>query len=237
MMSAVVAAVAGVAVALALGNWQLRRAAEKIAIEQAWDAARKAAPFEVRNASDLAAVAAQLPRRVRVRGWFENARTVWLDNRPLAGRAGFLVVTPLQVEGARVRVLVNRGWAPRDPTQRTHLPPIGRPVGLVEVEGIAMQGVPRVFQFSAADAGPIRQNLDLDLMRTEIGAPLADFVLQQTSALDDSLERRWDPPATGVERHRGYAFQWFSLAALLGVLTIGLTWRAIRRRSMAEGGA
>ena len=237
MTSAVVAALTGVAVACALGSWQLRRAAEKVAIEQAWDAARNAAPLDVRGAPDLAAVATQLPRRVRVRGWFEHEHSVWLDNRPLDGRAGFLVVTPLRLDGARARVLVNRGWAPRDPVQRTHLPPIGRPEGLVEIEGIAVQGVPRVFQFTGADVGKIRQNLNADELRAEIGAPLAGFVLQQTSALDDSLDRRWIPPATGVDRHRGYAFQWFALAALLGVIAIGLAWRAISRRRTVEGGA
>jgi len=237
MTLAIVAALAGGAVAFALGNWQLRRAAEKVAIEQTWDAARNAAPVEVRGAPELAAVAAQLPRRVRVRGWFEYEHTIWLDNRPLDGRAGFLVVTPLRVDGAEARILVNRGWAPRDPVQRTHLPPIGRPEGLVEIEGIAVQGVPRVLQFTDADVGPIRQNVDVDESRNELGASIAGFVLQQTSPLDDSLDRRWIPPATGVDRHRGYAFQWFALAALFGVITMGLLWRAISGRRTGEGGA
>jgi surfeit locus 1 family protein len=66
---------------------------------------------------------------------------------------------------------------------------------------------------------------------------LAPFVLQQTSTLDDALDRHWTPPASGVDRHRGYAFQWFSLAALLAVIAVGIAWRALRRRSVAEGTA
>lgn len=234
---AIGAALAGVAVAFALGNWQLRRAAEKIAIEQAWDGARRAAPVGLGGATDFAAVAAHLPRHVRVRGRFEHERTIWLDNRALEGRAGFLVVTPLRVEGSPVRLLVNRGWAPRDPAERSRLPSIGRPAGLVDLEGIAVQGVPRVFQFSKSDAGSIRQNLEIDELRAEIGAPVAGFVLQQTSALDDALERRWIAPATDVDRHRGYAFQWFSLSALLGVIAIALAWRAARKRPAMERAA
>jgi len=126
--------------------------------------------------------------------------------------------------------LVNRGWAPRDPNDRTHLPPIGKPVDSIEIEGLAVQGVARVLQFDGADSGTIRQNLDLRAVRSEIGAPVADFVVQQTSAVEDRLDRHWPPPATGVERHRGYAFQWFSLATLLAIITVGLGWHALRRR-------
>jgi surfeit locus 1 family protein len=234
---AIVAVSAGIAITVALGNWQLRRATEKVAAEQTWERVRRAAPVEVLGTSDFGAIAADLPRSVRVRGWFESEHTIWLDNRALKGRAGFLVVMPLRIEGSQVRVLVNRGWAARDPAERTHLPPVGKPDGMVEIEGIAMQGVPRVFQFARKDVGPIRQNIDIDELRKEIDAPIAGFVIQQTSALDDALDREWTPPATGVERNRGYAFQWFSLAAVLGVIDIGLAWRALRRRHATERAA
>jgi len=65
------------------GNWQLRRAAEKIAIEQSWDAAEHMPPRELHGTTDLATVAAHLPQRVRVQGRFEHDRTIWLDNRAL----------------------------------------------------------------------------------------------------------------------------------------------------------
>lgn len=235
MLLAIAATLAGVAVTALLGNWQLRRAAEKIAVEQAWDGARRAAPMDLRSASDFVAAAEQLPRRVRVRGSFEHARTIWLDNRALEGRAGFLVVTPLRVQGAQQRILVNRGWAPRDPAERTRLPPIGHPDGVVEIEGMALAGVPRVFEFDNSEVGLIRQNLDLRRVGTEIGSPIAGFVLQQLSPLDDGLDRHWVSPSAGVDRNRGYAVQWFSLATLLGVIAIGLGWRAVRHRAAVEG--
>jgi surfeit locus 1 family protein len=182
-------------------------------------------------------VVGHLPQRVRLRGQFEHEHTVWLDNRALEGRAGFLVVTPLRLPDAQERILVNRGWAPRDPSDRTHLAPIGRPSGLVEIEGMAVVGVPRVYQIGSAEAGSIRQNLDLEAMRTEVGAPVASFVVQQFSSLDDALDRHWASPASGVDRHRGYAFQWFALATLLGFIVIGLVWRVVRGHSSAESPA
>ena len=41
------------------------------------------------------------------------------------------------------------------------------------------------------------------------------FVLRQDSALDDGLVRAWPAPDFGIEKHYGYAFQWFALAATL----------------------
>lgn len=236
MTLAVSATLAGLAATVLLGEWQLRRAAQKIAIEQSWDAAHRAAPLELRGAAGLNAVAQQLPRRVRLRGVFEHEHTVWLDNRALEGRAGFLVVTPLRLQDGQ-RILINRGWAPRDPSDRTRLAPIGRPAGLVEIEGMAVAGVPRVYQLGEGEAGPIRQNLDIESLRTALGAPVASFVVEQSSSLDDALDRRRHSPMSDVDRHRGYAFQWFALATLLGLILAGLAWRAMRGHRSAESSA
>ena len=228
---AIGAALVGFAVTIALGMWQLRRAAEKTALDQTWDAAQIGAPLVLHTAADVAAVAASLPRRVRVGGEFDYPRTYWLDNRPLAGRAGFLVVTPLRLDGTQQVVLVNRGWAARDPGDRTRLPAIGRPAGSVEIEGIAVADMPRVFDLGEQGAGVIRQNLDGREVESEIGMPVAHFVIQQTSALDDALDRHWTPPASGAERNRGYAFQWFALATLIALLPVVFGLRALRARS------
>jgi cytochrome oxidase assembly protein ShyY1 len=46
------------------------------------------------------------------------------------------------------------------------------------------------------------------------------FLIQQENegAPDDGLIREWAPPDLGVERHYGYAFQWFALSALILIL-------------------
>jgi surfeit locus 1 family protein len=229
---AVLAALLGIAVTVSLGTWQLRRAAEKSALDRTWQAALAAAPQVVRNGSDVEVVAASVPRRVRVRGQFDNAHTWWLDNRQLAGRAGFFVVAPLRIEGTSQVILVNRGWAPRDPQVRTRLPPIGQPSGAVDLEGIAIPDVSRVYELGdAAVEGPIRQNLAREDAANELGTPVAPFVIQQTSNLEDGLDRGWPAPASGVERNRGYAVQWFSLAALITVLLVVFGTRSLRARS------
>lgn len=230
---ALAAAAVALIAAVQLGNWQSRRAEEKRALERAWDAALTGAAHDVRNAGDAAAIAAQLPRRVRVRGEFMHQHTVWLDNRVLDGRAGFFVVTPLRLRDEAAFVLVNRGWAPRDLVDPARLPPVGRPLGTIELEGLAVGGVPRLLEFGrpgAVAGAPIRHNLDPEELRARLAAPLAPFVVQQLSPLDDGLVRKWAPPVAGVAKHRGYALQWYALAALIAVLTVVFGGRALRAR-------
>jgi surfeit locus 1 family protein len=68
---------------------------------------------------------------------------------------------------------------------------------------------------------PIRQNLDLEAFRAETKQPLrTDVSLQQTGAASEGLQRDWPAPALGLERHYGYAFQWFGLSALVVILYV-----------------
>jgi len=50
-----------------------------------------------------------------------------------------------------------------------------------------------------------------------------DSYYKQSSSADDGLDRHWIAPADRRRSARGYAFQWFSLSALLGVIVLGLS--------------
>jgi surfeit locus 1 family protein len=229
---ALVAAAASIALTVSLGNWQLRRADEKLALQAAWDRAAQAAPLVVAG-SDIAAVAGRLPLRVQLRGRFLFAHEVWLDNRQMDGQAGLLLVTPLRLADGAV-VLVNRGFARRDPRDRMRLPEVARPQGEVTVEGLAVAHTARVLQLgenAPAGGGPlVWQNLDYDAFERVSGLAVARWVVQQTSGADDGLLRNWPRLAAGVDKHHGYALQWFSLAALIAALTAFFGLRALRRR-------
>lgn len=221
------AAVLAIAGAVALGNWQTQRAAAKIVLERAWIDAERKQPIVVDSPSAIAVE--HLPQRVRMRGSFAHEKTVWLDNRMLDGVAGFYIVTPLILDRGPGAVIVNRGWAARDPAERTRLPAVGYPQGNVEIEGLALRELPRLLELGDRtldhDLPAIWHNFDVDAMRPLIAAPLADFVVQQTSSIDDGLLRRWIRPAFGLEKHRGYAFQWYALAVLIGVIGVSLVVR------------
>jgi len=81
-----------------------------------------------------------------------------------------------------------------------------------------------------AEAGQkIRQNVDLAAYAAELGVPLQPFVLEQRNDNGDGLARDWAPADIGADRHYGYAFQWFGLAALTLVLLVALSWRRAAR--------
>ena len=229
---ALAAAAAAIALTASLGSWQLRRADEKLALQAAWDRAELAAPLPVAG-SDLAGVAQRLPLRVQLRGRFLFAHEVWLDNRQMDGEAGLLLLTPLRLADGAV-VLVNRGFARRDPRDRARLPAVARPDGEVAVEGLAVAQPSRVLQLgenAPGGSGPlVWQNLDFDAFERASGLAVARWVVQQTDGADDGLRRNWPRLVAGVDKHHGYALQWYSLAALIATLTAFFGLRALRRR-------
>jgi cytochrome oxidase assembly protein ShyY1 len=72
-------------------------------------------------------------------------------------------------------------------------------------------------------------NLEFEDYERIAGVRVARLVVQQTSDAVDGLRRAWPPPASGVEKHRGYALQWYGLAALGAGLTLFFGGRALRR--------
>jgi surfeit locus 1 family protein len=243
------AALLSMGITARLGWWQLERAATKRALQATWDARAQQPvlstsellselePLAITQApalpSTLAQAEAYHQRRVLLRGRWLAQHTVYLDNRPMQGRTGFYVVTPLQLEGRASAILVQRGWVPRHVQDRTRLPLLPLPSAdtTVAIEG-HLSGLPgRVYEFEAAASatGAIRQNLDVPTFALGSRLRLLPLSLQQTTASGSSstpndapspplLLRDWPHPTFKVEKHDGYAFQWFALSALIAGL-------------------
>lgn len=213
-----------------LGWWQLDRAAQKSAIERAVAERAQLPPLgfgELARRPD--AVEAQLHRHAVLSGRWLPEHTLALDNRPLQGRAGFIIVTPLLLAPGDA-VLVQRGWAPRDAQDRTRLPALAVPPGQVRVEGRIAPWPSQRLELSAAPEGPIRQNLDAAQLSGAAGAGFRPLSLLQVDGPDarDTLRREWPVPAQDVWKHHGYALQWFALSALIAGLAVW--YRLIRPR-------
>ncbi len=230
-LAILLAVVMAVALTCALGFWQLRRAAAK----EAWQAqmAQRAEMAMVDGtnlgqADDSADKRAGLiHRRVSLQGQWLADKTVFLDNRQMNGRVGFYVLTPLRLTASQAVIWVQRGWVPRHFTDRTQLPEVITPSGEVTLTGRIALAPSKLYELGDSDPGPIRQNLDLDAVRAQTGWPLLEVTLVQTGAASEGLLREWPQPATGVEKHYGYAFQWFGLSALITLLYV---WFQIVRR-------
>ncbi|KAB7565604.1 SURF1 family protein, partial [Verminephrobacter sp. Larva24] len=89
------------------------------------------------------------------------------------------------------------------------------------------------FQGGDGASSRIRQNLDLAAFRAETGLALANLTVLQTGPASEGLRRDWPAIDTGVDKHYGYAFQWFGLCGLMAVLYV---WFQIVRRFIRPRG-
>jgi surfeit locus 1 family protein len=221
------AACLGVLITAALGNWQLSRAAQKQALQSDIEAQSAKPPVTAKALRALPDVSEALHHRATIRGFWVKDATVYLENRPMDGRVGFVVVTPLVMEAGSEAILVQRGWVPRDFESRGRLPVLETPLGMVEIEGLITPPPSKLYEPGPSTPGPIRQNIDLAQFQMETGLPLLAVTLQQTGAAGDGLQRDWPAVSLGVEKNRGYAFQWFALSSLIAGLYI---WFQVIRR-------
>lgn len=259
------AAVLALAATVSLGRWQLSRAAQKEALQARIDAQKLKAPLSQAEFLALGEAAGEMHRPVRLRGLWLTAQTVYLDNRQMHGTPGFYVLTPFALEGSEQAVMVQRGWVQRNFVDRTQLGVVETPPGIVELTALIEPPPSHLFELGAKTAAapapaasaaapapsaagasapapgiqgssPIRQNLDLEAFRAETQLPLrTDVSLQQSGPASEGLQRDWPAPALGLERHYGYAFQWFGLSALVVILYVWFQFispfRRARRRA------
>lgn len=203
---------------ISLGLWQWRKAEIKTVMQ---------AELDARSTGVLVAMPATPGdgeslrfRHVIVRGTYDAARQVLIDNRLHQERAGYHVITPLRLEGSEMHVLVNRGWLPA-PADHARQPEAAVPVGAVELTGIAVLPASRFFNLAAQPSSgwqPVWQNLDLERFRSAVDYPLQALIVQLDPQAPGGFVREWPRPDERADRHRSYALQWFGFAvASLGI--------------------
>ena len=230
------AACALIALTISLGNWQSGRALEKDVIEARHAQTRDAAELPI--GKDIVPAEAVDGRRVLLKGSFEPARAVYWDNQIVNHVAGMGVVVPLRLAGSERYVLVDRGLL-RAPPDRANLPAITAPAGEVEVHGRAYLAPKRTLELKeGADSGRLWQNVAPEKFAAASKLEVQPFIVRETQAVQGGaalaapagLSRMTDNTAPSAEsgmtaaKHRGYAFQWYSLAALAALLFLLFTF-------------
>lgn len=223
----VLAGIVVAVIAVQLGNWQRSRAAEK------HELGARIAHFAASEVAELPSVSGAQPAvwsQLRLRGRWQSDATLYLDNRVHERRPGYHVLMPLRLADGSA-VLVNRGWIPAG-FDRSVLPVPITPTAEVEVAGRVTVPEKDPFSLGASPRDGARwQYVDLEAYREASGVPVAAWVLQQTSDSGDGLVRDWPAPDLGEDKHRGYALQWYSLAALALALTGFYVFRSFRKHA------
>ena len=222
---------------LSLGFWQLDRAAEKAALIDRLEARRTLPAITPQSAMRLPGDE-RADRLVTMDSSFTPNHFVLLDNRLRGGKFGYEVVAFADV--GQLTVAVNLGWVRGDPSRQT-LPDVVLPSGVHTVSGRLYEPNGEAFM----------------LGENRLPAQLPGVVQQLTlSAWQDELERRLDQPVFPLEvrvgefesvaldatwaivnqtpaKHQGYAVQWFTMAAALGLAFIFRStnlWHWLRHR-------
>lgn len=222
------------ALLMALGFWQLDRAAQKQVIVQAY--ADRPAVAAIRIDGNFAFGADWRYRRAELIGTYEPEHQFLLDNRVQQGRVGYHVLTPLRLAMSDAVVLINRGWVAQGAT-RADLPPLPTPAEAnLSIQGLIDFPPQNVFVLGEGeDRDPgwpkVLQQIRLDLQAQQLGAHLLPMVLLLDKDQPGGFVRDWNPVVVGPERHIGYAVQWFALAAALLILYV---WVNLKRIGVDE---
>lgn len=223
------AAFAVIGLCVKLAFWQADQAQYKRALIDSW------ADAPAVSLDAISDNGGERYTRVSAHGRFDPNRHVLLDNQSHNFHAGVHVFTPFSPEGSERIWLVNRGWHPLE-RRDSALPPIETADITVSIHG-RLSDPPRVgVQIGrAAPLDPeqwpnLMTYFDLDRIRSVLGEQVQDKVI----LLDPSHPAHltgdpWQPVILGPERHRGYVFQWASIALAVFIIWLVLTIRSFRR--------
>ena len=222
---------------IGLGRWQWGRGDYKAELREQFVAGQgPATALGARPTTGLARFA-----RVVVQGRWDDQRQFLLDNRTRDGRAGYEVLTPLQLADGRW-LLVNRGWLPfsgfRDRLPEVGLQRNGATAGSVTVTGrideLPSAGLESGRAAPAQSGGwpRVTSYPKPEQLAAALGvAAVEPRVLLLDAAMPDGYQRDWQPPGMVPEKHWSYAIQWWSFAVVLLLLYALLNTRKIRNET------
>ena len=206
-----------------LGVWQINRAQEKRAVQDAFD--RQTGFTRFVDGMDVEPF-----QQLAAEGVFDADHQFLLDNIIVDSRNGHYVLTPLEYSPGEPLLIVNRGWVAR--TGETVDPSaLEVPDRRVTVRG-RVGALPRAgYRMGPAIESPSAWPKHavfptLDELSASLGRELQPFVLLLSPDANFGLLTRWEPAEIGPRRHYGYAFQWFAMAVVLAAL---LAWNFRKR--------
>lgn len=207
-----------------LGRWQLNRADQKLALQQAIDEQLSAPVLTEDELREQPALWGEMHRRVSLEGFWVHRYTLFLDNRVYQGRPGFWVLTPLLLDDKTV-VLIQRGWVARDLRDAKATPKLSEDLQLVRIQGRLAAPPSKWLELQDPQTPHhngdtrIRHNINVSELRQQWGLSVAAVVLQ-TDPTDAELVRDWPMPSSTAHTNWGYAFQWFAMSAALFLLSV-----------------
>ncbi|TVU61124.1 SURF1 family protein [Vibrio atlanticus] len=250
---AVVLTVVSVGILIKLGLWQLDRGNEKLRYEQQLSERAQQSPrsldgviSELQNsrtqAQDLSEQQFLNGLKVDVTLETSSGLVILLDNQINQGTVGYVIYMLGEVQGQgkqflrKHQLLIDLGFvvASRD---RRELPQLGNITLPTNMSGrLYTRSVnPLSHELALENTTPKRiQNINITALSEYTGQEVLPFVFQPQSLESWPYELLWRPTAMKSEKHFGYSFQWFVMAAVLLFLMLLIGYRYLKKTPITE---
>ena len=211
--------IATIAFLISLGFWQLDRADQKRSIEASIQKANTGVVELIINQNELLN---KEYYEVRLQGSYISDKQFIYDNQIVDQASGYYVLTPFVLTGQSNAIMINRGFIPWngrrdqlddiavDSTYREIKIQVSRPIKRIELKTSDISN-----QFPV-----LIQAIDFDVIEEISSTSFVDVIGLLDPSSDDGFVRKWEPYTGSIEKHIGYAIQWFLMALVLGIIGI-----------------
>tara|TARA_B100001059_G_scaffold233548_1_gene273855 strand:- start:612 stop:1511 length:900 start_codon:yes stop_codon:yes gene_type:complete len=241
---AVALTLVSVGILIKLGLWQLDRGNEKLRYEQQLSqrAMQPSKPLDaVLNEWREASVGTQQPvspstlngLKADVELVKSSGLILLLDNQINQGTVGYVIymLGEVQTQNGRKQLLIDLGFVAAS-SDRRELPEIGKITLPTEMSGrLYTRSVnPLSQELGLENMTPKRiQNINIKALSQYTGQEVLPFIFQPQSLDSLPYEMLWRPTAMKSEKHFGYSFQWFVMAAVLLSLMLLIGFRYLKK--------
>ena len=202
-----------------LGFWQLDRADQKRTIEASIQKANTGVVELIVNQNELLN---KEYYEVRLQGSYISDKQFIYDNQIVDQASGYYVLTPFVLTGQSNAIMINRGFIPWN-GRRDQLDDIAVDSAFREVKIQVSRPIKRI-ELKTSDISnqfPVLiQAIDFDVIEEISSTSFVDVIGLLDPSSDDGFVRKWEPYTGSIEKHIGYAIQWFLMALVLGIIGI-----------------
>lgn len=252
---AVVLTVVSVGILIKLGLWQLERGNEKLRYEQQLSERAQQSPRSLDTV-----ISEWKDSRIQAQGASEqlslnglkvdveletpSGLVVLLDNQVNQGAVGYVIYMLGEVRFkdeneslvAEKQLLIDLGFVAAS-NDRRELPQLGNITLSTNMSGrLYTRSVnPLSHELGLENTTPKRiQNINITALSEYTGQAVLPFVFQPQSLESWPYELLWRPTAMKSEKHFGYSFQWFVMAAVLLFLMLLIGYRYLKATPITE---
>ena len=211
---------------VSLGFWQLDRADDKRSIEASIKQANTGSVELIKKEEGLQS---KEYYEVRLQGKYLSDKQFIYDNQIVDQVSGYYVLTPYALEGQSKSILINRGFIPWN-GRRDKLADIVIGQETREIKVQISKPIKRM-ELKPSEVGiqfpALIQSIDLQDMADRAKVDFSSVIGLLDASASNGFIRKWEPYTGSIEKHIGYAVQWFLMALVLAIIGIRI---AIKQR-------